>query len=544
MKIKKFGLFALAVYFLSALSGIATNIFSAEKIVFTKEYYYNNPPVQGWFSDIWTMNTDGSNATQLTTLGVPYTAEEPTLSPDGKWIAFTSSYCSWRSALYKDIFVIGTNGTQLTRLTGGEYITPIDSGTLHGLVYDNTGTDIQEIQINITYQGSNQFYHPTKIADHTFEYTIPNVPSGKIWVKASVSQYKGSLIFPVINAGTVNTVENMYLESGNYLAGSPNWAPDMSKVTGIFSYSCYDHTDSTNQCKGSDNISVWAIDGTQLGTRSSTYPFDGFPRYSPDGTKIAFSYGVAFQQSLVTVPSDDLSATPTVIVPGGIDYVNLIYYAAVYPAWSPDGNKVAFTYQALDGNMNIYGALFTADSDGSDTVTVVPFTTNGFPIYPSFSLDGTKLIYTLMQSKGTYLNIISDLATHNYTTDIWELDLVKKTTTKLTTSGAASGGFWGNFNPVAIEEKSKIKNQNVKLEILQNPFINNTIIRYVLPEYTNIRLTIYDLSGRCVKTLVNELKPAGSYSVTLGTKDLTSGIYFAKLDIGNYKEARKFILLK
>ncbi|MDD2889146.1 MAG: T9SS type A sorting domain-containing protein [bacterium] len=523
-----------------------TNSIFAEKIVFTKEYYYNNPPIQGWFSELWTMNTDGSGGTQLTNFGVPYTAENPVLSPDGKWIAFTSSYCAWRSALYKDIFVIGTNGAQLTRLTGGEYITPVDSGTLHGLIYDNTGTDIQEIQINITYQGSNQFYHPTEISDNLFEYTIPNVPSGKIWVKASVSQYKGCLIFPVINAGTVNTVENMYLENGNYLAGSPDWAPDMSKVAGIFSYSCYDHTDSTNQCKGSDNISLWDINGTQLGTRSSTYPFDGFPRYSPDGTKIAFSYGAPFTQSLVTVPSNNLSATATVIVPGNIDYVNLRNYSAVYPAWSPDGGKLAFTYQMVDAYMNLYGGLYTVNSNGSDTTEIVSFTSNAFPIYPSFSLDGTKLIYTLMQSKSAYLNIITDLSTHNYTTDIWEYDLVKKASTKITTDGLSNAAFWGNFNPISVEEKNNTKRQilNAELKILKNPFVGSTTIRYSVSIPGPVFLMVYNSTGIAVKTLVNERKEVGTYEINFSGKGFPTGVYFAKLSIGNYRETQKFTLLK
>ncbi len=62
-----------------------------------------------------------------------------------------------------------------------------------------------------------------------------------------------------------------------------------------------------------------------------------------------------------------------------------------------------------------------------------------------------------------------------------------------------------------------------------NPFNPVTKIGYDLARDGNVRLVIYDMSGREVKTIVNEFKPAGYYTATLDAGGLSSGVYFCKL---------------
>lgn len=97
---------------------------------------------------------------------------------------------------------------------------------------------------------------------------------------------------------------------------------------------------------------------------------------------------------------------------------------------------------------------------------------------------------------------------------------------------------------VGVEEDANINNQDTKLEILKNPFFKNTTIRYSISANNHLRLTIHDLSGRCVKTLVNSSKTAGSYSVNLDAKDFATGIYFITFTTADYKEIRKLVLMK
>ena len=77
-----------------------------------------------------------------------------------------------------------------------------------------------------------------------------------------------------------------------------------------------------------------------------------------------------------------------------------------------------------------------------------------------------------------------------------------------------------------------------------NPFNPSTTIKYSLPKAENITLKIYDILGRKVKTLVNEEKPAGNYSIEFNGKDMPSGVYFYQIRAGVFTETRKMLLLK
>ena len=84
-----------------------------------------------------------------------------------------------------------------------------------------------------------------------------------------------------------------------------------------------------------------------------------------------------------------------------------------------------------------------------------------------------------------------------------------------------------------------------------NPFNPSTTIKYTIPnvalsgvEGSRVILKIYDVLGNEIATLVNENKPAGNYEVTFDAKNLSSGIYYCKLQAGSLSQSIKMILLK
>ncbi len=82
-----------------------------------------------------------------------------------------------------------------------------------------------------------------------------------------------------------------------------------------------------------------------------------------------------------------------------------------------------------------------------------------------------------------------------------------------------------------------------------NPFTQSTIIKYQLPKETWVTIKVYDLSGRCVATLVDEVHTPGYYKVKWLAKDangnlLPCGIYFYTAKLGKYKFTRKAIILR
>ncbi|MDR3667718.1 MAG: FISUMP domain-containing protein, partial [Ignavibacteriaceae bacterium] len=77
-----------------------------------------------------------------------------------------------------------------------------------------------------------------------------------------------------------------------------------------------------------------------------------------------------------------------------------------------------------------------------------------------------------------------------------------------------------------------------------NPWNPTTTIRYQVPVNILVTIKAFDILGKEVATLVNELKPAGNYEVTLNGKNLSSGVYYYQMKAGTFFETKKFVLIK
>jgi len=82
-----------------------------------------------------------------------------------------------------------------------------------------------------------------------------------------------------------------------------------------------------------------------------------------------------------------------------------------------------------------------------------------------------------------------------------------------------------------------------------NPFNPETVIRYDLPEAGSVRLTVYALTGQVVRRLVDGDRSAGRYSVVWDGRDedgrdVASGVYLYRMVAGEYRGARKLVLVR
>jgi len=97
------------------------------------------------------------------------------------------------------------------------------------------------------------------------------------------------------------------------------------------------------------------------------------------------------------------------------------------------------------------------------------------------------------------------------------------------------------------ENNSGNSNMPNKYELLQNypnPFNPNTTITYQLPKSGSVTLKIFDVLGREVKTLVNEQKEMGRYTVTFNASSFASGMYVYQLRANDFISTKKMLLLK
>jgi hypothetical protein len=77
-----------------------------------------------------------------------------------------------------------------------------------------------------------------------------------------------------------------------------------------------------------------------------------------------------------------------------------------------------------------------------------------------------------------------------------------------------------------------------------NPFNPTTTIRYELPEASNVKLQVFDLTGRLVETLVDENQPAGEYLIGWNAQNVSSGIYFYRMQTDGFTSVKKCVKLK
>jgi hypothetical protein len=103
------------------------------------------------------------------------------------------------------------------------------------------------------------------------------------------------------------------------------------------------------------------------------------------------------------------------------------------------------------------------------------------------------------------------------------------------------------FDPVGIIDEfidSALPQTFILNQNYPNPFNPSTTISYQLPKTSEVELSIYNLLGQKVTTLVSKKQTAGSYQVTWDASGFASGIYYCKLQAKSFCQTRKLILLK
>ena len=77
-----------------------------------------------------------------------------------------------------------------------------------------------------------------------------------------------------------------------------------------------------------------------------------------------------------------------------------------------------------------------------------------------------------------------------------------------------------------------------------NPFNPETRIRYSVPHDEHVKIEIFSVTGRRIKTLVDSYHQTGIYEVSVSAQDFSSGTYFYRMQAGDFQETKKFLLLQ
>lgn len=148
---------------------------------------------------------------------------------------------------------------------------------------------------------------------------------------------------------------------------------------------------------------------------------------------------------------------------------------------------------------------------------------------------------------------------HSSTSDtgIWDSGLLSMNDTYMYTfSGAGTFPYHCSVHTsmrdtIVVSEQTSIGDQSVsipdQLKLAQNypnPFNARTEISYSLAQASHVKVTIYNLLGQQVVTLVDQNQAAGEHRVNWDAANQPTGVYFYRLQAGDFSQSRRMVLLK
>jgi len=381
----------------------------------------------------------------------------------------------------------------------------------------------------------------------TFEYTIEDAEGAR----ASSSVY-----VLVSNSGESPTVENL---------------PDLTiNEDDKAVLSLDDFVSDSNH--GPDEIR-WRATILQDGSEVATTNIKPFENGRKDNKELgAFKPGLKRESELVKqylvfnryensdLLTDSLSVTidgeRNATFFGAPDYFTNKPVAIIMTATDPAGLSGSDTLIFKINGVNDQPAAFSRISPIDDE-TLQPSLIR-FSWTQSTDADGDQINYTLNLEAGEIdtsiilqdTTLTFDLSSVSLsggsvtvTWSVWSSDGSSVTT--------ATNGFGAFVFDVAtsVETSDVTPGEFALLGNYPNPFNPTTQIRYQLPEFAVVKIEIYNLNGRRIRTLINESQAAGIHNTTWDARDeigrlVPSGVYVYRLVAGRFKQVRKMLLVK
>jgi dipeptidyl aminopeptidase/acylaminoacyl peptidase len=187
------------------------------------------------------------------------------------------------------------------------------------------------------------------------------------------------------------------------------------------------------------------------------------------------------------------------------------------PDWSPDGAKIAF----LSGGGATLG-ICIMKSDGTNQQRLV--SGGGYPLW---SPDGTKLIF----------------ATRSGISGIYVMNSDGTNQQQLTTGGDLFAVWSPRSTSLQLLRDELPATFRLK-QNYPNPFNPETTIKFQIPDAGVVTLKVYNALGREVATLVNEELKPGSHEATFDGSGLAGGVYYYRLQIGEFGETKTMAVVK
>ncbi len=254
----------------------------------------------------------------------------------------------------------------------------------------------------------------------------------------------------------------------------------------------------------------------------------------PSMAGIAFNttgtlYGITSGGDIYTI--DLISGSTTFVVTGQGSYSGITFNPVTNELWATSRSFVPPNKDAI----------FTVDLSTGDTTIIGHTGLN--EITNDIVFDENQNLYGVIGASSALNDFISIDVSNGVGTVVGSIGFKNILGLAFEETGVTS-----------VEDEKQLPTEFVLKQNYPNPFNPSTTIEFSLPIKANVQLGVYNILGQEVATLVNEEKPAGEYEVEFSAiggsafsgnaYTLTSGIYFYRLQAGEYVETKKMILLK
>jgi len=328
---------------------------------------------------------------------------------------------------------------------------------------------------------------------------------------------------------TYSTITNSYCYG--LVTGNLNVGGFVGRQSGSTFTNCFWDTETTGQSSS---------DGGTGKTTAEMHTLATFTETDTDGLTSAWDFVGTSNDDAGTESIWDMDQTGTV--------------NDGYPilSWQEGADDVMVDY-ALPVTLSSFTAIYNGDNPVIQWITCSEMQNSGWNIYRNCEEDyssSLKLNMDIIPGAG------SSTEMHNYAyQDEYEVD--NGICYYYWLESISFGGTSENFGPIALnipeegeeEETPPVPDQFGLLPNYPNPFNPETCISYNLPFECQTELSIYNIKGKKIITLVNEIKEAGYHSQIWNGKDeegikVSSGVYIYRLETDYYKMAKTMVLIK
>ncbi len=419
-----------------------------------------------------------------------------------------------------------------------------DAGTIlrttdGGMTWQSSSTDVTDNLVSVSFNGVDG------IAGGTSQTIIYSTDAGATWTTSQTGFFGGGFygvqMLDADNAfvaGENSIFQPMFGASGD---GGQSW-----NYTAFYLNSnegqLYDlHFFNVNN--GIASAAVWTGEGaiastTDGGLSWSTLPFFDNALYTLNFPANQTDIGYAAGASGLIIKTTDGGSSWNVQTSGTSSMLYGITFADDQTGYAV-GENGTILKTVSGGVIPVEFTSFTANVDErSVRLTWQTSTeTNNSGFFVQRKVGGIWENLNFVQGYGT----TSDSHSYDYIDNLSDLNYRGKIYYRLKQVDYDGSANYSSTESVIFEPKP---NDFALDQNYPNPFNPSTSIKYSLPEGARVKLTIYDLLGNEVETLVDEFKPAGTYSVKFNGSELTSGIYIYRMQAGDFVSTKRMALIK